>query len=238
MQTVIIRIITLLFFISLHYTLKSQNKLATTSKTLAPKEVDELFIEHASTKQLIKFPIYRVYEYNDASSQYYAVLTEKPDSTNKTKEICNEKIQALCFKKELNELKKTWEINDFALRNNNNNVETSIWFWTKYCKFEDIDKDGKIEPIIVYGTSGNNGKSDGRIKIITNYKNNKYVIRHQNGVLDFERRTEVDKNFYSLPKEIQKFIREIMISITSDSNAIFPYGWEEAMNKQQTTIKE
>jgi hypothetical protein len=232
------RILILSLVVCLQNILKSQTNSGAISRTLTPEQVTELFNEYPLTKQTIKFPIYKVYQFNDNTGVQYAVLTEKPDSTNKTKEIINEKIQALCFKKESNELKKIWEINDFALKNTNNKVETSIWFWTKYCRFEDIDKDGKIEPVIVYGTSGGNGKSDGRIKIIINYKNIKYVIRHQNGELDFERRTEIDKAFYLLPKEIQKFVKGITTSITSDNNAIFPYDWQKGMDKQQTILKE
>lgn len=237
MLTFYIRLLALALIFCLHNKLKSQANVAINSKTLTPKEVAELFNEHSPTKQTLKFPIYKVFQFNDSTGAQYAVLSEKPDSTNKTEEIINEKIQALCFKKGLNELEKIWEINDFAFKKSTKKTEKSIWFWTKYCSFEDIDKDGKIEPVIVYGTSGINGISDGRIKIIVVYKDIKYVIRHQNGVLDFERRTEIDQAFYSLPKQLIVFVKELLKRIVNDKNAIISNGWENAMELNKTILQ-
>ena len=83
-------------------------------------------------------------------------------------------------------------------------MKHSIWFWTKYCLFEDINKDRLIDPIFVYGTSGDNYTGDGRLKILIYYKDKKIAIRHLNGTIDFERKTKVDQSFYDLPVAIQE----------------------------------
>ena len=131
-----------------------------------------------------------------------------------------------------------WTINDFRLKANEVSEEKSIWFWSKYIELNDIDGDKIIEPIITYGTSGINGTNDGRIKILTYYKNNKSAIRHQNGILDPERNTKPDKEFYELPSQIQIRVKEIMKGMTLDNNAIFPYGWEEAMMNKKLAFDE
>ena len=105
-------------------------------------------------------------------------------------------------------------------------------------KGSDFDKDGLIDPIIIYGTSGNNGTEDGRIKILIYYKGKKHAIRHQNGSLDFERNTQVDADFYNLPISIQKHVRKVMKKMTDNNHAIFPYGWEENMDAKKTYFDE
>lgn len=50
---------------------------------------------------------------------------------------------------------------------NKDEMEASIWFWTNYSGFADLDKDGLIDPILIYGTSGMNNTDDGRVKILT-----------------------------------------------------------------------
>jgi hypothetical protein len=139
------------------------------------------------------------------------------------------------FIKGPNGLEKQWEINDFILKEKD---ESSIWFWTKYCDFKDIDEDGIIDQILVFGTSGLNGYDEGRIKILLVYKGQKIVIRHQNGVLDFERNTQVDQAFYSLNLSLQNRIKEIMQKMIENNHAIFPYGWQDAMKKQKLKFDE
>ncbi len=69
-----------------------------------------------------------------------------------------------------------------------------------------------------------NGTSDGRIKILVYHKGKKRAIRHQNGMIDFDRNTKVDRLFYELPTEIQNRVKEIMINIMKNDQGIFPYG--------------
>ena len=92
--------------------------------------------------------------------------------------------------------------------------------------------------IIVYGTTALNGYDDGRIKIIIYYKGQKIAIRHQNGMLDFERETIIDKAFYSLPTGLQSAVKQKMELMQKNNQAIFPAGWQLAMKNKKTTINE
>ena len=70
------------------------------------------------------------------------------------------------------------------------------------------------------------------------YKNNKYGIRHQNGTLDFQRNTQVDADFYKLPIQIQKHVKEVMEKMTENRHAILPYGYKENMDAKKTYFDE
>lgn len=209
----------------------------TTSKILSKAETDAFFNADFKKKNLISFPIFRAYTYKDKSGTYYIALTESADSVNKLKDTVNNKIKAITFKTDKGISLKKWEVNDFKTPDLKGiEKETSIWFWTKYCQFNDVDGDGLVEPILVYGTFGPNGYDDGRAKIILFYKGQKVAIRHQNGVLDNERKTQVDLTFYALPAKIQDHVKQIMATMVEKNHAIFPSGYGEKMNKKVTQI--
>ncbi len=206
---------------------------------LSRAEIKELFNAEALKNFNIDYNIFKVYTYTDKTGKYFVALTEKTDSIAPNKDTLHYKIKAFNFYEDKNGLVKKWELNDFTTKQAGSGVmENTIWFWTKYCEFEDIDKDGIIDPLLVYGTSGMNGRDDGRIKIIVYYKGQKNVIRHQNGVLDFERNTQVDQTFYALPKTLQEHVKTTMQKMTDNSHAIFPYGWQDAMKKGKTKFQE
>ena len=117
----------------------------------------------------------------------------------------------------------TWELNDNIIKNEKQ--ENSIWFWTSYFDFKDFDNDGLVEPVLVYGTRAINGYDDGRIKFIVYYKGKKSAIRHQNGVLDYERKTEIDKSFFSLPQKLKDNIKSKMVLMEKQDKAIFTQTW-------------
>ena len=204
------------------------------TKILQKAEIQKIFNADVKSKFKIDYKIFRVYSYNEVAKKSYVVLTEKVNQIS-NKDTLNHKIKAINFVDGSNGLEKQWEINDFVLKEKE---ESSIWFWTKYCDFNDIDKDGVIEPILVYGTSGINGYGDGRIKILLFYKGQKIAIRHQNGILDFERNTQVDQSFYSLDISIQNRVKEIMQKMMDNDHAIFPYGWQAAMKKKKLKFDE
>jgi hypothetical protein len=209
----------------------------TTSRILPKTETNEFFNDAFKKKNLITFPIFRAYTYTDKSGTYYVALTESADSVNKLKDTVNNKIKAINFKTAKGIHLKKWEVNDFKTPDLKDvEKETSIWFWTKYCQFNDIDGDGLVEPILVYGTFGPNGYDDGRAKIILLYKGQKVAIRHQNGVLDNERKTQVDLTFYALPSKIQDHVKQIMATMVEKKHAIFPSAYEEKMSKKVTQI--
>jgi hypothetical protein len=194
-------------------------KTTVTSEILKAKQITELFPDTVLSSLNIKYPIYRVYRYSDKGGQYY-----------------HKKIKAVAIKDENGSFNKTWEINDNIIDNGNN--EYSIRFWTKYVEFRDYDGDGLIDPVITYGSFGMNGYDDGRVKFIIYHKGQKIAIRHQNGVLDNERETQVDKAFYDLPQSLQTVIKQKMELMTENEHAIFPAGWQKAMQNKKTSFNE
>jgi len=198
----------------------------------------KVFSESIKSRFDINFPIVRTYSYTDSSGKYYMLLTEKYDGIEH-KDTIHKTIKAFNFKSTAAGPEKQWEVNDAAEKGAPDyEGETSIWFWTKFCVFQDIDNDGLADPILVYGTSGSNGTDDGRVKILLYYKGKKILIRHKNGTLDDERNTKVDAAFYSLPAAIQNQVTCLMKQITENGLAIFPYGWEKNMKKQKLEFSE
>jgi len=202
-------------------------------KYLDSSEVSIRFNAEALKQYNINYPIYRVYEFTDILGKHELVLTENPISAKET-----DSIQAFCFLIE-NDLKTLeWKLTDFILRQENVPDETSIWFWTKYLRLEDLNNDGGIDPIIVYGTKGEYGTEDGRLKILIYFNGKKHGIRHQNSGMDFARNTRVDESFYELNSEVQNYISELMKMIYDSGNTIFPAGWEESMLNKQLYFDE
>jgi hypothetical protein len=208
----------------------------TSSKTLSKAEADAFFTSAFKKKNIINFPIFRAYSYTDKSGTYFVALTESQDTINISKDTINYTIKAFNFKADQTTVLKKWEINDFRLPNiKNKEQEGSIWFWTKYCSFTDIDGDGLVDPVVVYGSFGKEGYSDGRAKILVFYKGQKIAIRHQNSMTDLARKTQVDLTFYKLPAKIQDHIQSIMATMIEKKHAIFPSAYVDKM-KAKTLI--
>ncbi len=209
------------------------------NKQLTTKEITTLF----DNKLKFTYPIYRAYQYTDKGGKHFLIMTENNLNNNysacyKTQQNCITKIKAYNYHYKNGKCRLEWQMNDFILPKNEVDKEYFISFWTKYFQLADYDNDGLIEPIIVYGTLTRNGTSDGRIKILTYYHGKKVAIRHQNGTLDYQRNTQVDKAFYQLPTAIQTRVKTIMQEINNDDNGIFPYGWQKAMKKQKLKFSE
>ena len=208
------------------------------SKQLQTAEIERIFTPTKKAALGIEYEIYRVYSYSDKSGSYYFVMTENAYS-GINNEVKNDALKGFCIKNDFGQLSNLWSLRDFKKKKSaDEGGENSIWFWSKYCSFSDLDGDGLIEPVIVYGTSGINGTGDGRIKILTYYKGVKKAIRHQNGTLDNERNTQVDASFYKLPMAIQKGVRNMMMKITENDHGIFPAGWESAMDQHKGFFDE
>jgi hypothetical protein len=230
-------ILTLLLFFAT--TLVFGQTKGVSSEILSQQATAKLFTDSLNKQLGITYPIRRVYKCIDKSGQFFIVLTENNDTITAEKVTLHNSIKAFNFRQDKSGLIKKWEMNDFITKQaTNDDMENSIWFWTKYCEFSDIDNDSLIDPILIYGTSGMNYTSDGRIKILIYYKGQKFAIRHQNGTLDFERNTNVDKAFYSLPLALQDHIKLIMKKMTDDDNAIFPYGWQSVMKAHKLYFDE
>ena len=166
------------------------------------------------------FPIYKAFEYNDKGGVYELLLCENQKTIGK-KDTLNTKIQAICTMTDHGGFREKWRIND--LLEITEPKETNIWFWTKYCSMKDFDGDGYIEPVIVYGTRNENDEIS-RVKIITLYKNKKYVIRAVECDLDYCRSFKKDANWNLLPQKIKISIDKLVEKIRKEQGLLLKDG--------------
>jgi len=185
----------------------------TESSILNKEEIKQRELENLSD-----FPIYKAYEFQDKGGVFELVLCE--NQSNK-KDTLNTKIQAICGMNDHGGFLEKWRIND--LLEDDVPKETNIWFWTKYCSTKDIDGDGYIEPVIVYGTRTENDEIR-RVKIITVYKNKKYVIRAVECDLDICRSFEKDKNWNLMPQKIKTYINSLVEKLRKDQGLLLKDG--------------
>lgn len=165
------------------------------------------------------FPIYKAFEYSDKGGVYELLLCENQKSVSK-KDTLNTKIQAICTINDHGGFLEKWRINDLL---DTEFAETTIWFWTKYCSNKDLDGDGYIEPVIVYGTRDENDEIR-RVKIITTYKNKKYVIRAVECDLDDCRNFKKDANWNLLPQKIKIYVDNLVEKIRKEQDLILKNG--------------
>lgn len=199
---------------------------------LSQKAVLKLFTDTSNKQFNFTYPIKKVYKSATRYQTLYFVLTESKDSIV-TNDTLNSKIKAFIFEERKNKLDLVWSMNDFTIKRQEGILENSIWFWTKYCEFDETDSDGLIYPIFIYGASGSYGVEDARIKFVIYYKKQKVVIQHQNSPVDYGRNTKVDAAYYSLPVAVQNHVKLIMEKIAQDNNAIFPHDWRDGMKKKK-----
>ncbi|SHM00414.1 M949_RS01915 family surface polysaccharide biosynthesis protein [Chitinophaga sp. CF418] len=206
------------------------------SEILSPATTSTIFTDDVIKQFNLQHPIRRVYNYQDQSGAYYLVLCESIDGVTKD-DTLHQKINAVNLKKDGNGLVKTWELKDFINSNNaNSGQETSIWFWTKFCEVKDLDGDGNVDPLIIYGSSADDGYDDGRIKFILYYKGQKVAIRHQNSTMDEGRNIQIDAAFYTLPQAIQQHIKQLMKMLSEKDFALYPNEYEKAMAQKKLLI--
>lgn len=182
--------------------------------------LDKKQIIQRELESLSDFPIYKAYEYRDKSGVYNLVLCENQKNFSK-KDTLNTKIQAICGMNDHGGFLEKWRIND--LLENTEPKETNIWFWTKYCSIKDLDSDGYIEPIIVYG-SRNEDDEIKRVKFIIIYKNKKYIIRAVECTLDDCRSFKKDPNWNLLPQRIKTYIDKLVEKIRKDQGILLKDG--------------
>ncbi|BDU25436.1 hypothetical protein [Flavobacterium sp. GSB-24] len=187
----------------------------TDSRRLTKQEISERELDNVND-----FPIYKAFEYQDKGGVYELVLGENHKTISK-KDTLNTKIQAVCVMNDHGGFLEKWKIND--LLEDYIPKETNIWFWTKYCSTKDIDGDGYIEPIIVYGTRNEDGYIR-RVKIITIYKNKKYVIRAVECDLDDCRSFKKDQNWNSLPQKIKTYVDQLVVKLKKEQNLLLKDG--------------
>lgn len=211
------------------------------SKQLSKSEINAVFSQEVKNKHNITFDTYRAYSYDDVKGNHLVLMTHhitKKTNTAFIKENTtryHDSIKAYFFHKRGSQLKLERTVTDF-IKENTYSDEYSISFWTKFFSLDDYDGNGTIDPILIYGTYGSNGTIDGRIKIIILQNGEKTVIRHQNGILDGERVTQIDASFYDLPLGIQEQVVKLMRSITENGSGILPWDWEQERKERQLRI--
>ncbi|MCD0466305.1 M949_RS01915 family surface polysaccharide biosynthesis protein [Flavobacterium sp. ENC] len=168
---------------------------------------------------LSDFPIYRAYEFQDKSGVCELVLFENRKIVSK-KDTLNTKIQAICAMNDHGGFRERWTINDLV---DNEEAETNIWFWTKYCSVKDLDGDGYIDPVIVYGTRDENEYIK-RVKIITVYKDKKYAIRAVESEFDLGRSFKKDAHWKLLPQKIKTYIDQLVIKLRKEQDLLLKDG--------------
>jgi hypothetical protein len=171
---------------------------------LSAAEIKVILTDSAKREFKLSFPISQVYKYTDKSGTYFCVLMESNDSIGLTEgktDTFSRNIRAVDLRLAGNTFTKVWELNDHVVKSDEH--EYAIWFWKNYCSFEDYDGDGLIDPFLVYGTWGDDGYENGRVKFIVYVKGKKYAMRHQSSTFDEVRSTEFDVGFDSISKNLR-----------------------------------
>ncbi|MBP1222896.1 M949_RS01915 family surface polysaccharide biosynthesis protein [Flavobacterium sp. 1355] len=177
-------------------------------------------ITQRELNEVSDFPIYKAFEYSDKGGVYDLIFTENKKSISK-KDTLNTKIQTICVMNDHGGFIEKWRIND--LLEDTIPKETTIWFWTKYCNTKDLDGDGYIDPVIVYGTRTEYDEIR-RVKIIIVYKNKKYVIRAVESDLDYGRSFKKDPTWNSLPQKIKTYVDQLVAKIRKEQGLLLKDG--------------
>lgn len=199
-------------------------------KWLSDNETARIFTD-AKRKELgIKYPVWKAYSYTDKSGEYLLALAGDWYEMDQYK-----KIQAVNLKKRELGLTKTFEMNDLI---DQSDWYSNIFFWTRYTLVEDFDRDGVIEPIIIYGADRSGNFNDCWVKILIYHNNVKTRIWIHNSSLDHDRYMEVDEKFYSLPKPIQTKVIMQMEEMQENGHCYLGHTWKEKMQQGVTKISD
>ncbi|HEY0609641.1 MAG TPA: hypothetical protein VGD35_08300, partial [Chitinophaga sp.] len=149
---------------------------------------------------------------------HYLLLMEKYAQT-KPKDTLTTNISAVCMMRDREKDEQVpvlrWKMRDLL-----EDGEKSIWFFTRYISPRDIDGDGYVDPLIIYGTANERNGAYHRIKMLLYYRYSKVAIRVVTGTLDYERSTQYDAAFHTLPQSIQTYIKQLLQQISKDQNFI------------------
>lgn len=203
-----------ILFLTLSYTVLGFSQ-KTESYKLTKKEITQRELDKVSD-----FPIYKAFECSDKSGVYELLFCENQKTVSK-KDTLNTKIQAICVLNDHGGFLEKWRIND--LLEDYSPKETTIWFWTKYCSAKDLDGDGHIDPVIVYGTKTEYNEIR-RVKIITVYNNKKYAIRAVECDLDYCRSFKKDAAWSSLPQKIKTYVDQLVVKLRKEQNLLLKDG--------------
>ena len=191
---------------------------------LTDKQVQTLF-SHETLKEIgVTFPIRKVYAFQDKLGKQYLIISENNSNPDKATSIKAFNV----LLKEKNPPQVLWTITDAI-----DDTEKAIWFYTRYISLTDLNNDGYIDPIVLYGTESQYGEpyEENRLKFIIYYLGKKTAIRHQNSSLDDGRHTQIDRSYYKLPLALKKKIRSIVATLEEREHALFNTETIEELKK-------
>ena len=191
---------------------------------LTDKQVQTLF-PHETLKEIgVTFPIRKVYAFQDKLGKQYLIISENNSNPDKATSI---KAFNVLLKEETPP-QVLWTITDAI-----NDTEKAIWFYTRYISLTDLNNDGYIDPIVLYGTESQYGElyEENRLKFIIYYLGKKTAIRYQNSSLDDGRHTQIDRSYYKLPLALKKKIRSIVATLEEREHALFNTETIEELKK-------
>ena len=191
---------------------------------LTDKQVQVLF-PHETLKEIgVTFPIRKVYAFQDKLGKQYLIISENNSNPDKATSIKAFNV----LLKEKTPPQVLWTITDAI-----DDTEKAIWFYTRYISLTDLNNDGYIDPIVLYGTESQYGElyEENRLKFIIYYLGKKTAIRHQNSSLDDGRHTQIDRSYYKLPLALKKKIRSIVATLEEREHALFNTETIEELKK-------
>jgi hypothetical protein len=191
---------------------------------LTDKQVQTLFTQETLKEIGVTFPIRKVYAFQDKLGKQYLIISENNSNPDKATSIKAFNV----LLKEGTPPQVLWTITDAI-----NDTEEAMWFYTRYISLTDLNNDGYIDPIVLYGTESQYGEpyEENRLKFIIYYLGKKTAIRHQNSSLDDGRHTQIDRSYYKLPLALKKKIRSIVVTLEERGHALFNTETIEELKK-------
>ena len=191
---------------------------------LTDKQVQTLFPQETLKEIGVTFPIRKVYAFQDKLGKQYLIISENNSNPDKATSI---KAFNVLLKEETPP-QVLWTITDAI-----DDTEKAIWFYTRYISLTDLNNDGYIDPIVLYGSESQYGEpyEENRLKFIIYYLGKKTAIRHQNSSLDDGRHTQIDRSYYKLPLALKKKIRSIVATLEERGHALFNTETIEELKK-------
>ena len=184
------------------------------AQSLQEEQIQKQFPAKVQKQLGITYPITKAYTYKDKEGTHVWVFTEnklyerakRKEQTykkNSEGEVINDKIKAFHLLEKADTYQVVRVVYDYSPKWEG--TEFSIWFWTKFVSFNDLDQDGYVDPIIVYGAAPTDGDPDrGKVKLLAYHKGEKTAIRHQDDPSDEGRETQIDASYYTLPHPIRQ----------------------------------
>ena len=211
------------------------------SHQYSQEEIDSVLTPEVRKELTIELDIYRVYEYEDKAGLHLIVMTERASECSYD-QFPNPKdsIQAFCFHQRNGRWNLLWSFADHIENDEDDRCypEYTISHWTKYFEVKDYNRDGLVDPIMVYGSFVTSSIHNRRTRILVFYKGEKRILRHAESNYDFERITYVVPEFYGLPTGILDRVTTIMEQQEENGHALFPSYWKKRMKNRELIIKE